>query len=273
MFSRTGIITALFAFALTSIIFTGCKKKDDNPFFGPFPPAKAANPSPADTATNVPVWTELDWSAASGTDTYDVYFGTNLTSVTNATTASAEFKDNVVEASFDPGDLECQTTYYWRIDSASNVATTTGDVWSFSTPGPIYVDDATGDDLNSGTSPASPLKTIQAGIDAAVEGTMVLVVPGTYSGASNINLDFAGKNIWLLNSLYQVPTASNPLIDCLSSGRAFYFHSGETRNSLVRRINITNGYLSDLNGGSILIENSSNPTIRDCLITASTASG
>src|SRR5262249_43949287 len=46
---------------------------------------------------------------------------------------AAEFKGSQSAASYAPGTLAFQTTYYWRIDEVNAQGTTTGPVWSFTT--------------------------------------------------------------------------------------------------------------------------------------------
>jgi subtilisin len=98
------------------------------------PPDPANDPDPADAATGVSTTPTLTWSGGSGADSHDVYFGTS---------PAPGFQGNQAEASFWPGTLELETTYYWRIDEVNAVGTTTGIVWSFTTrasgPGTIYV--------------------------------------------------------------------------------------------------------------------------------------
>lgn len=92
--------------------------------------------------------------------------------------------------------------------------------------------------------------TIQAGIDAAVEGDTVLVADGTWSGAGNTELDLGGINI-------TVSSASGPAgctIDCLGVGRAFVIHSGESRQAVVQGFTIINGGATG--GGAIDIDDS-----------------
>ncbi len=89
-------------------------------------PAKAANPDPADDATEVPVGATFSWDAAALADTYDVYLGTDPGSLTLVS-------DGQAGTTYDPGTLDGETEYFWRIDSVNEYGTTTGDLWSFTT--------------------------------------------------------------------------------------------------------------------------------------------
>ena len=136
----------------------------------------------------------------------------------------------------------------------------------------IYVNGTTGDDAWDGLcetwdgGTCGPKATIQAGIDAAVEGDTVLVADGTYTGTGNKNLDFGGKAI-------TVVSANGPescIIDCENDGRAFYFHSGEPDGAVVDGLTITNG--SALRGGGVYCVDSS-PTLANCIIVGNAATG
>jgi len=110
--------------------------------------------------------------------------------------------------------------------------------------------------------------TIQAGIDAAQHGDMVLVANGTYTGSGNQNLDFKGKAITLTSE----NGAENCIIACEYSDdcRGFYFHSGETSESVVSGFTIKEGKLWGGYGAGIYC-NSSSPTITNNTITANSA--
>ncbi|MHC4739981.1 MAG: hypothetical protein ACYS9Y_13825, partial [Planctomycetota bacterium] len=94
------------------------------------PPGQASNPSPANSAANVSVNADLSWTAGSGSDSSDVYFGTD------PTPDSGEFIGNQTDTNYNPGTLANDTTYYWRIDELNGYGTTTGTVWNFTTAPP-----------------------------------------------------------------------------------------------------------------------------------------
>jgi len=87
-------------------------------------PGQATSPSPADLATGVSVIADLGWTAGSSATSHDVYFGTF---------SPGNFQRNQTAATFDPGTLDSNATYYWRIDEKNASGTTTGNVWSFTT--------------------------------------------------------------------------------------------------------------------------------------------
>jgi len=133
----------------------------------------------------------------------------------------------------------------------------------------FYVNAATGNDSWDGRAPAwdgthGPKLTIQAGINAASDGHIVIVAAGTYSGTGNIGLDFGGRAI-------TVRSASGPeatIIDCAGAGRGFYFHSSETDSAVVRGFTIANGTASS--GGGVYCSSSS-PRLVNCIITGCSA--
>jgi parallel beta-helix repeat protein len=87
-------------------------------------PSQASNPTPVDGKTVVNTITDLNWTAGLYVTSHDVYFGTSnpLPLIGNQTTTT-----------FDPGEMDYSTTYYWRIDEVNSSGTTTGIVWSFTT--------------------------------------------------------------------------------------------------------------------------------------------
>ena len=102
----------------------------------------AQDPDPTDTSTNIDVNTTLSWTAGSTAISHDVHFGTNQTAVAEATTASPEFQGNVTTTTYDPGSLDVDTTYFWRIDEVESTNPSvvhTGEVWSFTTRSPIDI--------------------------------------------------------------------------------------------------------------------------------------
>jgi hypothetical protein len=87
----------------------------------------------------------LKWKAGDGAASHQVYFGTSEEAVLNATTDSPEYKgtqDLGVET-YDPGQLEWDTTYYWRVDEINDINPDSpwiGSLWSFTTANFIIID-------------------------------------------------------------------------------------------------------------------------------------
>ncbi|MHC4352522.1 MAG: LamG-like jellyroll fold domain-containing protein [Planctomycetota bacterium] len=136
------------------------------------PPKEPFNPIPADGMKFVKTGADLTWTAKWGAALYGVYFGTDATEVANATGAASVGKNT-----FDPGTLELDTTYYWRVDSFDRLAWTTGNVWSFTTtrPGGGLVGEYTNYDGGVPNPPEAPfqnvvLTRIDPGIDFAWGG-------------------------------------------------------------------------------------------------------
>jgi hypothetical protein len=104
------------------------------------------SPDPANGAVDVKQTQIITWSPSVFAVSHQVYFGTDEDAVKNADTGSPEYKGtrDLGAESYDPGMLEWNTTYYWRIDEANNVnpdSPWTGNVWSFTTANFLIVDD------------------------------------------------------------------------------------------------------------------------------------
>ena len=105
---------------------------------------------------------------------------------------------------------------------------------------------------------------IQAAIDDSNDGDIIYVLPGTYTGPGNRDIDFAGRAVTVTGVEPQDPYfVAATVIDCEGAGRGFYFHTGEEANSVLAGLTVTNGY-GDY-GGGIRSDNSS-PTIADCIV-------
>ncbi len=111
------------------------------------PPLKASSPSPSNRAVDVKQTQILSWSAVEDATSHQVYFGTDEEAVKNANTDSPEYKGtrNLGSESYDAGQLEWGTTYYWRVDEVKADSTIQkGNIWSFATANFLIVDDFEG---------------------------------------------------------------------------------------------------------------------------------
>ncbi|UCD28568.1 MAG: sulfatase-like hydrolase/transferase [Planctomycetota bacterium] len=90
--------------------------------FDPDLPAFAHNPDPAHQAVQVATDAILSWSAAGGTLSHNVYFGTANPPL---------LQGNQSGVTFNPGGLQVNTKYYWRVDEVKESGITQGRIWQF----------------------------------------------------------------------------------------------------------------------------------------------
>jgi Concanavalin A-like lectin/glucanases superfamily len=107
-------------------------------------PGAVGNPQPANGAADIGMNATLRWTPADSAASYQLYFGTDKAAVRAAGTGAPEDKGSVALAaeSYDPGPLEANITYYWRVDEVEGQgATSKGPLWSFTTGQFLLVDD------------------------------------------------------------------------------------------------------------------------------------
>jgi hypothetical protein len=92
------------------------------------PTRSAYEPNPVDDGKFVDPDVILSWTAGHGAKIHTVYFGDDFDSVSSATEG-----EQIGVATYTPGTLEREKTYYWRVDEDDGLVTHTGKVWSFKT--------------------------------------------------------------------------------------------------------------------------------------------
>lgn len=157
----------------------------------------------------------------------------------------------------------------------------------------FYVDnDALGDpgpgdpnisDPNEDGSSEYPFDAIQEAINVATDRDTIIVLPGTYTGTGNRDIDFLGKAITVRSNDPEDPNiVAATIVDCHGTEadphRGFYFHNSEGIDSIVAGLTITNGYgPNEQIGGDIyavgggIYFTSSSPAIRNCTFNGNSA--
>jgi len=110
------------------------------------PPTKANMPNPSNHAKDIKQAPLLKWAPGNNAASSQLYFGADEEAVKNADAASPEFKGSIELGAelFDPGTLEWNTTYYWRVDGVNDLdagSPWAGIVWSFTTADFLVIDD------------------------------------------------------------------------------------------------------------------------------------
>jgi hypothetical protein len=96
------------------------------------PPKTPSSPNPSNGSTDVSLTKQLSWTGGDvnpfDTVTYDVYFGTS--------SSPPKVSDNQTSLTYDPGTMDLETTYYWKIVAWDNLGgSTPGPTWHFTTRG------------------------------------------------------------------------------------------------------------------------------------------
>jgi hypothetical protein len=95
-------------------------------------PVKASNPGPPDGAKAVSPDTKLTWTGEPGM-IYNVHFGKK---------SPPPFASEQNATVFDPGPLDWDQTYYWKVNIVGGAR---GDIWSFTT---FWYGDPNGEEMD-----------------------------------------------------------------------------------------------------------------------------
>jgi len=96
------------------------------------PPKTAYSPDPADGTGFVDPNATFSWTPGYGAKLHTVYMGTSYEDVSNASGGQL-----IALTTHEPGPLELEKVYYWRVDEFDPPFTHKGDIWSFTTPGAV----------------------------------------------------------------------------------------------------------------------------------------
>jgi len=98
-------------------------------------PTTAYTPSPRNGDKWIATDAALTWLMGQGAISHEVYFGTDKDAVANRDAGA--LKSTQPAATYAPGALNQNTTYYWAVDETTMAGTEyAGEVWSFTTIGP-----------------------------------------------------------------------------------------------------------------------------------------
>lgn len=108
------------------LTYTGSYRGGVNNYWYPGRRERTASGAiPKTGATNTLLSADLIWRPAYQANSYRVYFGQDLNNLSQVTTQT----NNV----FDPGMLQPNRTYYWRVDAVTTSGVIEGTLWQFTT--------------------------------------------------------------------------------------------------------------------------------------------
>ena len=211
------------------------------------PSKKAYFPTPVDGGKYIDPDVELSWTPGFGAKLHTIYFGDNFDDVNNAAGGVAQ-----AAATYSPGTLEMDKTYYWRVDEFDPPATHKGDVWSFSTLPIIEItdpnligywkfDEAAGDTVldfsgygNDGTLGGTPIR-VEGILGGALNltGDDYVAIDDVYDDITSTNITLSAwirttqggeGNVFAANS-----GGSHPIMFGVLGGNPFVNDGGDTQ--------------------------------------------
>ena len=175
-------------------------------------PEFAARPDPANEATDVPRDAVLSWSAGAYAATHDVYLGTSRDDVNNASRIDpldVLVSQGQAGTSYDPGLLEFDRTYYWRIDEVNAAPDNTifkDEVWSFTVERYVYpIVPVSATSNGTSEADAGPEKTIDgSGLNADDQHSTLNtdMWAGTTGGAEPVWIQYEFDQVYKLYELH-----------------------------------------------------------------------
>jgi len=257
-------------------------------------PGKAMEPYPTNGASDVSVDVILRWTAGNNATSHDVYFGQ---------TSPGTFRENRSDASFDPGTLAYNTTYYWRINEVNAGGTTTGEVWSFTTLGQIIYVDNKADSGGDGSSWGTAYKYLQdaLALNVASFGDEIWIAAGTYitdrsnsspDGTGSVQATFAlvdgvaiyggftgnefirSERDWNNNeTILDGDVDGGYLSRHVLSGENKYLSSSTVLDGFTIRNGKAYGDYASANGGGLYLNGGDSPAINNCKFLGNIATG
>ncbi len=91
----------------------------------------ASVPVPPDGALEVKTDADLMFLEAYKAKSHDIYFGKDKSSVEKAGRESPEYRQNIRNNIYNPGQMEPGKTYYWRVDAVQDKQIVKGPAWKF----------------------------------------------------------------------------------------------------------------------------------------------
>ncbi|MGB2862622.1 MAG: PA14 domain-containing protein [Sedimentisphaerales bacterium] len=188
------------------------------------PSLKAYNHNLSDGACFIDPQTELSWTPGSGAKVHTVFFGDNFDDVNSADVGSSQ-----AGSTYDPGPLESDKTYYWRVDEFDGVETHKGEVLSFTTIGArgtgLRGDYYTGENFD---------KLVLTRIDPQVDFPWRGSAPDPAVGASNFSVRWAGDVSAQFTETYTFYTITDDGIRVWVNGKLIienWTNHGDTEDS------------------------------------------